>query len=87
MKPGAKLFRIVADEDDLGQNKLTVLGTKHVAEETMKELRDKDARDFLADLLCLNVDDFDLELADILGGSNCIQLVENILKYGDHEGK
>ncbi|KAL4240965.1 hypothetical protein ACF0H5_001747 [Mactra antiquata] len=85
LPPGVKLFQIEVNEKTLGQNKLTIVDTKDVAEQAMMKLKTTDACGFLADVLCLNMHDLDLELTEILSGSS-LQLIEKLLKYGDHQG-
>ncbi|XP_060560576.1 uncharacterized protein LOC132720443, partial [Ruditapes philippinarum] len=81
--PGEHDIRVLADDVDIGPYSLHIQDKEAVRKELLTDLKKKDPKRFIAELLNINEADFDRDLMDTISGSSCVSFVEILLKYGE----
>jgi hypothetical protein len=76
----------LADDVDIGPYSLHIRDKETVRKELLTDLKKKDPKRFIAELLNINEADFDCDLMDTISGSSCVSFVEILLKYGEENG-
>ncbi|XP_060587929.1 uncharacterized protein LOC132743426 [Ruditapes philippinarum] len=79
-------IRVLADDDDIGPYSLHIRDKEAVRKELLTDLKKKDPKRFIAELLNINKADFDCDLMDTISGSSGVSFVEILLKYGEENG-